>query len=164
VSGRASIAGDHATGTAPAPSSRVPGRARDLVLRMSALDLRPLPGAVPSARLHARCVAREWGFAAIAADCELIVAELVTNAITHGTRGPGTADLPPVRLRLTGRARGIRIEVWDAGEEMPQLRSDPPGEDEPGGRGLVLVAALSSRWGAYRTKGGGKCVFAVCGA
>jgi anti-sigma regulatory factor (Ser/Thr protein kinase) len=164
VSGCASIAGEHAAPTAPDSSSTAPGPAVDLLLRMSALDLRPLPGAVPSARLHARLVAREWGFAAIAADCELIVAELVTNAVTHATRGPGTADLPPVRLRLTGRARGIQIGVWDACEDMPQLRPGPPGEDEPGGRGLILVAALSSRWGAYRTRGGGKVVFAVVGA
>ncbi len=134
------------------------------LLRVSALDLRPLPGAVPSARLHARFVVREWGFPAIATDCELLVAELVTNAVTHGARGATAADLPPVRLRLTGRARGVQIEVWDACEEMPQLRSDPPGEDDLGGRGLLLIAALSSRWGAYRTEGGGKCVFAVCGA
>jgi anti-sigma regulatory factor (Ser/Thr protein kinase) len=134
-----------------------------LVLRMSALDLRPLPGAVPSARLHTRFVVREWGFPAIAADCELIVAELVTNAVAHGTRVVTAADLPPVRLRLTGRARGVQIEIWDAGEEMPQMRSGPPDEDEPGGRGLVLIAALISRWGAYRTKGGGKVVFAVVG-
>ena len=131
---------------------------------MSALDLRPLPGAVPSARLHARLVVREWGFPAIAADCELLVAELVTNAVTHAARVVTAADLPPVRLRLAGRARGVQIEVWDACEEMPQLRPSPPGEDEPGGRGLVLVAALSSRWGAYRTRGGGKAVFAVIGA
>jgi anti-sigma regulatory factor (Ser/Thr protein kinase) len=155
---------EHAARTAPDHGSTAHGPAPDLVLRMSALDLRPLPGAVPSARLHARFVACEWGLAAIAGDCELIVAELVTNAVTHGTRAPGTADPPPVRLRLTGRAREVRIEVWDAGEEMPQMRPGPPGEDETGGRGLVLVAALSSQWGAYRTSGGGKCVFAVCGA
>lgn len=130
--------------------------------RLSALDLRPLPGAVPSARLHARLVTCEWGFPAIAADCELIVAELVTNAIRHGASTATAADLP-VRLRLTGRTRGVRIEVWDACDEMPQLRPDPPSE-EPGGRGLILVAALASRWGAYRTEGGGKCVWAACGA
>ncbi len=145
-------------------SSVTAGSAAHFVLRLSALDLRPLPGAVPSARLHARFVVREWGIPAIAPDCELIVSELVTNAVTHGTRRPGTGDLPPVRLRLAGRARGIQIEVWDACDEMPQMPADPPGGDEPGGRGLVLVAALSSRWGAYRTRGGGKVVFAVCGA
>ena len=162
MSGCASIAGEHAARTAP-DSSTASGPAPDLVLRMSALDLRPLPGAVPSARLHARLVVREWGFPAIAADCELLVAELVTNAVTHAARVVTAADLPPVRLRLAGRARGVQIEVWDACDEMPQLRPDPLSE-EPGGRGLILVAALSSRWGAYRTRDGGKVVYAVIGA
>lgn len=130
------------------------------LLHMSALDLRPLPCAVPCARLHARQAVRDWGLPAIAAACELVVSELVTNAVLHGT-APGREDVP-VRLRLTGRPAGVRIEVWDAGEKMPQLHADPL-SGEPGGRGLVLVTAIASRWGAYRTKGGGKCVFAVCG-
>jgi anti-sigma regulatory factor (Ser/Thr protein kinase) len=149
---------------APDRSSLGAGPAPHLVLRLSALDLRPLPGAVPSARLHARLVVREWGFPAIAGDCELLVAELVSNAVLHGASPPGTADTQPVRLRLSGRPREVRIEVWDSSDKMPQLRSGPPGEDELGGRGLILVAALSSRWGAYRTRGGGKVVFAVVGA
>jgi anti-sigma regulatory factor (Ser/Thr protein kinase) len=139
------------------------GPAFRLVLSLSALDLRPLPTAVPCARLHARQVVLEWGFPAIAADCELIVSELVTNAVTHGTSTVTAADLPPVRLRLTGRARGVCVEVWDPSDDMPVLQPDPLGE-EPGGRGLSLVAAIARRWGAYRTAGGGKCVFAVLGS
>jgi anti-sigma regulatory factor (Ser/Thr protein kinase) len=130
------------------------------VVRMTALDLPPLPGAVPSARLHARHVAREWGHAALASDCEVIVSELVTNAIEEYRRHPAPAIPLPVRLRLTARPPGIQVEVWDASEEMPQLHSDPLSER---GRGLLLVAGLSQRWGAYRTAGGGKCVFAVIG-
>jgi anti-sigma regulatory factor (Ser/Thr protein kinase) len=138
------------------------GPALHLVLRLSALDLRPLPSAVPSARLHAKFVIRDWGFPAIARDCELLVAELVTNAVTHGARVVTAADLPPVRLRLSGRTHGVQIEVWDASEEMPQVRD--PLSEEPGGRGLILVAAYASRWGAYRTVGGGKCVWAAIGS
>jgi anti-sigma regulatory factor (Ser/Thr protein kinase) len=133
-----------------------------MLLRHSALDLRPLPSAVPSARLHTKFVICEWGFQAIARDCELLVAELVTNAVTHGARVVTAADLPPVRLRLSGRTRGVQIEVWDASDDMPQARD--PQSEEPGGRGLILVAAIASRWGAYRTAGGGKCVFAVIGS
>jgi anti-sigma regulatory factor (Ser/Thr protein kinase) len=139
------------------------GRALRLVLRLSALDLRPLPTAVSCARLHARQIVREWGFPAIATDCELIVSELVTNAVTHGARIVTSADLPPVRLRLTGRTRGVCVEVWDSSDDMPRLRTDPLNE-EPCGRGLLLVAGIASRWGAYRTAGGGKCVFAVLGS
>jgi anti-sigma regulatory factor (Ser/Thr protein kinase) len=122
--------------------------------------LRPLPGAVPAARLHARLIMREWGLAALAGDCELVVAELVTNAVTHGTR-PAAAGAP-VRLLLAARPGGARVEVRDASGELPRMRRDPAG-GETGGRGLVLVGALSSRWGAYRTPGGGKCVFAETG-
>ena len=156
MSGCISTAAEHQV-TAPAADGDSP--VLGLVLRHSSLDLAALDTAVPCARLHTRLVISEWGFAAIAGDAELVVSELVTNAIVHGS--VAAADLP-VRLRLSGRARGVCVEVWDCGNDMPQVRSDPLSE-APGGRGLVLVAALSSRWGAYRTDGGGKCVFAVVG-
>jgi anti-sigma regulatory factor (Ser/Thr protein kinase) len=129
------------------------------VLRLSALDLAPLDTAVPSARLHARHVAREWGMASLAADCELVVAELVTNAIQAARRLPGATASLPVRLRLTGRPLGVQVEVWDGSDDMPEHGRDRLG-DEPGGWGLVLVDALAARWGTYRTAGGGKCVWA----
>jgi anti-sigma regulatory factor (Ser/Thr protein kinase) len=128
--------------------------------RHSALDLRPLPSAVPSARLHARHVFREWGHAAIAPDGELIVSEFVTNAIAASLSLPEEAGPPPVRLRLTDRPRGVQIEVWDALSRMPQRGPDPVPAAE-GGRGLVLVEALSTRWGAYPAAGGGKVVWAT---
>jgi anti-sigma regulatory factor (Ser/Thr protein kinase) len=132
------------------------------VLRMTALDLPPLADAVPSARLHARHVACEWGHAALAESCEIVVSELVTNAIEECHRLPAATVPLPVRLRLTARPYGIQVEVWDASENLPDPRRDRPA-DEPGGWGLVLVAALASRWGTYRTKGGGKVTWAVVG-
>jgi anti-sigma regulatory factor (Ser/Thr protein kinase) len=147
--------------TAPASDNGAGGAFR-AVLRMSALDLAPLDTAVPSARLHARHVVREWGLADLAADCELIVAELVTNAIDACARLPAVTVPPPVRLRLTGRPHGVQIEVWDACDDLPDPHRDRPA-DEPGGWGLTIVTALSSRWGTYRTEGGGKCVWAVTG-
>jgi anti-sigma regulatory factor (Ser/Thr protein kinase) len=160
MSGRASaVPGYPAT---PAPDSDASAAFRP-VLRLSALDLAPLDTAVPSARLHARHVVREWGQADLAADCELIVAELVTNAIQAGRRLPGDAESLPVRLRLAGRPRGVQVEVWDGSDDLPEPGRDRP-DDEPGGWGLILVAALAARWGTYRTAGGGKCVWAVLGA
>jgi anti-sigma regulatory factor (Ser/Thr protein kinase) len=131
-------------------------------LRLSALDLAPLDTAVPSARLHARYVVREWGMASLAADCELVVAELVTNGIQAGRRLPGTTASPPVRLRITGRPLDVQVEVWDGGDDMPEPGRDRPGE--PGGWGLILVDALAARWGTYHTAGGGKCVWAMLNA
>jgi anti-sigma regulatory factor (Ser/Thr protein kinase) len=130
------------------------------VLRMSALDLAPFDTAVPSARLHSRHIAREWGHAGLAGDCELIVAELVTNAVEAVASLGGAAGPPPVRLRLTRRDHGIQVEVSDGSDDMPDSRRCQP-TDEPGGWGLVLVDALSARWGSYRVTGGGKCVWAI---
>jgi anti-sigma regulatory factor (Ser/Thr protein kinase) len=136
------------------------GEDRQVLLRLSALDLRPLPGAVPSARLHARAVLREWGMAAVARDAELVVAELLSNAIRAAVGAAGRGGEPqPVRLRLTGRADGVQVEVWDASDAMPYRRRAMA--EEPGGRGLLLVEAYSSRWGTYRTRGGGKVVWAT---
>jgi anti-sigma regulatory factor (Ser/Thr protein kinase) len=148
------------TGPAARPDADVMSRP---VLRMSALDLAPLDTAVPSARLHARHIAREWGHAALAGDCELVVAELVTNAVQAVTGLGGPAGRPPIRLRLTRRGHGIQVEVWDGSNEMPDPHRARPA-DEPGGLGLVLVDALSTRWGSYRTIGDGKCVWAIIGA
>src|SRR6266567_5818044 len=71
-------------GTAPVPVSpphlEAMGAFDDWPLRTS-LELGALPGAVPCARLHTRQVLWEWGFAALVETIELIVSELVTNAI-----------------------------------------------------------------------------------
>jgi anti-sigma regulatory factor (Ser/Thr protein kinase) len=135
------------------------GEDRQPLLRLSALDLRPLPGAVPLARLHARTVLLEWGMADVARDVELVVAELLSNAIRAAVGAAAGGEAQPVRLRLTGRARGVQVEVWDASGAMPKRRQAVA--EEPGGRGLLLVEAFSSRWGAYRVPGGGKVVWAT---
>ncbi len=54
----------------------------------TSLPLGALPGATPCARLHARAVLAEWGFDDLAEAAELIVSELVTNAVRAST-GPG---------------------------------------------------------------------------
>lgn len=93
------------------------------------------------------------GHADRADEVALLVGELATNALIHGSlRG----RLFRVHLTLTGGA--IRIEVSDPrGERLPGLREADP--DECYGRGLVLVDAVADRWGVEpRTVG--KTVFA----
>jgi anti-sigma regulatory factor (Ser/Thr protein kinase) len=160
MSGRAGVVPGHPVTPVPDGDAEA---ALGLVLRLSALDLAPLDTAVPSARLHARHVVRKWGMAGLAADCELVVAELVTNAIQAGRRLPGATVPLPVRLRLTGRPRGVQVDVWDGTDDLPEPGRERPG-DEAGGWGLVLVDALAARWGTYRTAGGGKCVWALLDA
>ena len=93
------------------------------------LELGALPTAVPCARLHARHVLREWGLNALAPDSELLVSELVTNAV-KATAG---RDEAAVRLRLSAdRAesssnpgtptRGRQHRKTSANTEHPTLR------------------------------------------
>lgn len=77
-----------------------------------------------------------WGLEEAAFVTELTVSELVTNAIRYGR--------PPIKLRLI-RDRGLICEVSDAGNTAPHLRRSRIYEE--GGRGLLLVAQLTRRWG-----------------
>ena len=76
----------------------------------SYLELGALPTAVPCARLHARHLLWEWGLTGLAADIELLVSELVTNAV-KATAGQQQAT---IRLQLSSDSAGVLVEVWDA--------------------------------------------------
>jgi len=115
------------------------------------LQLGDLPTAVACARLHARNLLWEWGSDWLAPDAELLVAELVTNAV----KATAAREEEAVRLRVSSDGTRVLIEVWDADPRPPAAtdrgqdgRPDPQGES---GRGLLLVAALSARWDWYRT-------------
>ncbi|WP_329494381.1 ATP-binding protein [Kitasatospora herbaricolor] len=89
---------------------------------------------------------------------ELLVGELVANAVEHA-RGP-SGRLVEVRYAVS--AGRLRIEVHDAGNELPEVREPAP--EEESGRGLWLVRELASAWGCCPREGGaGKCVWAVVG-
>jgi anti-sigma regulatory factor (Ser/Thr protein kinase) len=122
----------------------------------SFLELGALPGAVPCARLHARQVLWEWGLTAFSENTELLVSELVTNAMRISrTTSPGT----PVRLWLVSDRVQVVIYAWDA-SSLPPVPSG--GDDDAGnGRGLLIVQAVSVRWGWDFPPGmGGKVVWA----
>ncbi|WP_236653625.1 SpoIIE family protein phosphatase [Streptacidiphilus melanogenes] len=107
------------------------------------------PAAVAGLRAQVRARLRAWGLAEVAGTVELMVSELVTNAIRHATG--------PVELRLL-RDRGLICEVADGSSVSPRMRR-ARSEDE-GGRGLFLVAQLAERWGTRFTSGGGKVIWA----
>jgi anti-sigma regulatory factor (Ser/Thr protein kinase) len=115
----------------------------------SSLPLGAFLTATPCARLHARAVLIEWGLRGLAERAELIVSELVTNAV-RASVGPdgrpryGEAGLPVVVLRLFTDGARVLIEVWDETPGAPVTEQADP-EDESG-RGLTLIEAVSDRW------------------
>ena len=129
--------------------------------RHTILQLGALAGAVPSARRHAQNVIREWGMPELVDTTALLVSELVTNAVTASGDLSQQFGTPPVRLLLVAGHHGVLIQVWDASNRMPAEPSIPEPLDAENGRGLLLVEALSARWGAYRSSGIGKVVWAV---
>jgi anti-sigma regulatory factor (Ser/Thr protein kinase) len=119
---------------------------------MSFLELAPLPSAVPHARHHAIHALRDWDLRALAEDAALIVSELVTNAIAASAVLPAR---PPVSLQLITDGQTLRIEVRDHSPASLRPGAGPTGpegsDDAEHGRGLGVVAALSTRCGTERT-------------
>ncbi|MFG1806121.1 ATP-binding protein [Streptomyces sp. NPDC049040] len=98
-----------------------------------------------------------WGLPRLADAAEVVVSELVTNAVNHA-RSPRGHLIGTSFERLDG---GVRIEVHDASERKPERRK--ASEDEEYGRGLALVDALTGgQWGVSVREGPGKVVWAVC--
>jgi anti-sigma regulatory factor (Ser/Thr protein kinase) len=131
------------------------------------LELGALPSAVPCARLHTKQVLWEWHLDALADTVELVVSELVTNAV-HASAGltgsrrsgrwvPGT---PPVRLWVFSDKERVLVQVWDGSDRHPAPQHAEP--DVESGRGLLLVESLSADWGSYPPdKSSGKVVWAL---
>ncbi|GGX91107.1 SpoIIE family protein phosphatase [Streptomyces fructofermentans] len=85
-----------------------------------------------------------WGLGEAGFTTELVVSELVTNAIRYGER--------PIRLRLIHDATTLIVEVSDSSHTAPHLRRAKTFDE--GGRGLLLVAQLTQRWGSRHTPEG----------
>ncbi|MGE5288678.1 MAG: ATP-binding protein [Micromonosporaceae bacterium] len=127
------------------------------------LGLGALPSAVGCARLHARSVMHEWDLTSVADTVELVVSELVTNAVRASTGPDGRpryntkTGLPLVHLRLSSDRAHVFIEVWDQDSRLPVAKA--AGGDDESGRGLMLVEALCQHWDSAVAPGrGGKVV------
>ncbi|HEV2451336.1 MAG TPA: ATP-binding protein [Streptosporangiaceae bacterium] len=122
----------------------------------SYLELAPLPTAIPCFRLHAVAVLHEWNLARdLIADAETLVSELMTNAHATSRRIDGH---PPIALRLLAGQERLVIEAWD--QSPHDLEPFTADDDAENGRGLMIVEALSTRWGSRRTGHHHKCVWA----
>ncbi|MFG2127847.1 SpoIIE family protein phosphatase [Streptomyces sp. NPDC048751] len=101
------------------------------------------PRSVGRAREYARGQLLSWGLEALVDTAELLVSELVTNALRYGEG--------EIRLRLL-LDRTLVCEVWDSGLVQPRRRRAR--DTDEGGRGLQLVGLLSAAWGSRRTPHG----------
>ncbi len=76
---------------------------------------------------------------------------MVANAVRH-------AGGDRIDLTVTVDDAAVRVEVGDEADDDP-VPGPPPGIEDTGGRGLMIVEGLSSRWGYERRAGGGKRVW-----
>jgi anti-sigma regulatory factor (Ser/Thr protein kinase) len=127
--------------------------------RQTYLELAAFPSAVPCARAHVRAVATECGLAHLADTAELLASEIVTNAV-QASGQLKIAETPVVRITVATDSEALVIRVWDGSDGMPVHRQAGPSDD--GGRGLTIIDALSTDWGACRGADG-KIVWAVIG-
>ncbi|KOU44313.1 SpoIIE family protein phosphatase [Streptomyces sp. WM6378] len=141
------IPGEHV----PEPRQGNPGdqtRTRSSVITArAAASFDPVGRSVATARAFVRDTLQGWGYADVVDDAVVLTSELVTNAVVHaGTK----ADVLCLRSD-----DGVRVEVADRypEREVPLLGSpaDIAGPDRENGRGLLLCAALASRWGVEYT-------------
>jgi DNA-binding NarL/FixJ family response regulator len=115
--------------------------------------VRDLPQSLVSVR-EARHFLREvfgrWGLSHVEDAAQLVVSELVTNAVTHADSS--------CQLRLSRKASTVRVEVLDGGLGTPDPQPENPSGEH--GRGMHIVAVLSLAWGTEALDRGGKVVWA----
>ena len=112
------------------------------------LTVPSLPASIVRVRRFAIAACRASGRQDLCDSVALLVSEVATNAVVHGSG--------EVQVQVTLRGRAVRVEVADDSPRMPEPRvADPMAE---GGRGLALVQSLADDWGVQR-QGTGKAVW-----
>jgi anti-sigma regulatory factor (Ser/Thr protein kinase) len=120
----------------------------------ASFTLLPVAHSSVSARATLRTVLGSWADEGIRADAALLLTELVANCVRHARS--------PMQIRLTVEHDVLRAEIRD-GSAVTPLPREP---DEHGGRGVLILDALASRWGVLGHPGAGKTVWfelAGCG-
>ncbi|MET9831057.1 SpoIIE family protein phosphatase [Streptomyces sp. NPDC006385] len=120
--------------------------------RVATWDIPADPALVAPIRKQALEQLGTWSLSQASFTVELVVSELVTNAIRYGAH--------PIRLRLIHDAATLICEVSDTSHTAPHLRRAKTFDE--GGRGLLLVAQLTQRWGSRHTADG-KTIWAEIG-
>ena len=126
-------------------------------LEMDACDAAP-----GIARRWMEGLLREWSLENYADDAMLVASELISNSVAE-TGKVEWGRCPPVRLRVRGGPSVLVMQVWDAVLCAPVPRA--AADDDESGRGLAIVAGLSSSCGFYYCeKGAGKVTWAILGS
>ncbi|KAF4407746.1 MULTISPECIES: ATP-binding protein [Streptomyces] len=120
----------------------------------SRFELSATDSAPALARRHTRTALSAWRVPEDTRTvAELLVSELVTNAVQHGSGGGGE----PLALELERDGPLLHLRVSDSSGRPPVAVA--PEESAESGRGLTIVAALSKEWGHRLLPGGGKTVW-----
>jgi anti-sigma regulatory factor (Ser/Thr protein kinase) len=119
--------------------------------RSTGTELPPVPGSARAARRFARATLIAWRLDTLADDVDIVVSELITNALLHARTGSPPADTA-IRLELEQSGRVLTCRVSD-GSSLPPTMEDAPATAESG-RGLLLVDALSAAWGWHQGTAG----------
>lgn len=109
------------------------------------------PEGLAESRVALRRALEDWGFAELVDDVELAAGELLGNVLLH-TEGGAVLTLEV----LPEPVRRVRLWVKDRSSVRPRRRT--PGEAATSGRGLMLIEAVSARWGV-EPRGDGKAVW-----
>ncbi|MFF3916707.1 SpoIIE family protein phosphatase [Streptomyces sp. NPDC001852] len=128
------------------------GAARPAIRRTLLSVAQDEPDRIAEARRHLRELLHDWASPEQVDSAVLLVSEMVTNVLVH-------TDADALLLaEVTGEAgtRGLRVEVTDAGDDLPHKRR--PGELASSGRGLMLVELLADAWGV-NPRGEGKSIW-----
>jgi anti-sigma regulatory factor (Ser/Thr protein kinase) len=115
---------------------------------VASLELPPDHTAAARARQFVAATLRTWGLEALVADAELLVSELVTNAVLHARS--------PARVNVEDAGTVVRVAVCDDSSAPPRVRDYGP--NAVTGRGMFLVDRIARRWGVD-VDGRGKCVW-----
>ncbi|QXJ25559.1 ATP-binding protein [Actinomadura graeca] len=119
-------------------------------------------GAPRTARDFVQATLREWAVGGDRENVVIAVSELVTNALRHGMDGlPRPLPPCPIQVVLLGHPRRLVAVVSDPGLRVPEPVAPEPDRFGEGGRGLLVVGAVSDTWGWARLATGGKAVWAA---
>ena len=110
------------------------------------------PAAAAEARSQVRTAVRDWKIPVDSDIAILLTSDLVTDAILHG-------DGESITLAIRCARGHLRIDVYDRSRYLPAGADTPA--DTQAASGLVLVAALSTQWGSFRTPAGKAMYFTL---